>query len=156
MSAQGSIIIYLAGPIDDVTDRGEVWREEAASLVGTGVLLFSPAHAYLNAHLVNAQSLDWMNKHVIRNSAGLLANLGGPGRGLGTIREIEFARLFDKPVAVVGDFSQHLSAWDLIFRSELEDALDDLIKAIGAAREQRQHPLAFFLQSPPQMGEDEA
>lgn len=147
----GRTIIYLAGPIDGVAaGESQTWREKAADLVDTGVLLFSPAHAYMNAAPINAQSIDWINKSVIDQCDGVLANLTGAGRGLGTIREIEFARLRNKPVAVAGDLDVHYSAWDLVVRPTLEDAVHELLKAIYAQRVQLKNPIMMLL---PGMGD---
>lgn len=144
--ATGSVIIYLAGPIDGIDgDEARNWRETVASQVGTGVLLFSPAHAYMNAMPVNAQSIDWLNKLVIQHSDGVLANLSGPGRGLGTIREIEFARMNRKPVAVVGDLDVHYSAWDLLLKPTMDEGIQALMEEIHKNRQQQSHPMAFLL-----------
>jgi len=146
MDASGRIIIYLAGPIDGINPgdaRG--WREQVEDQVPTGVLLFSPAHAYMNVRPVNAQAIDWINKTVIRQCDGVLANLSGPGRGFGTIREIEFARLGGKPVAVVGDLDIHYSAWDCILAESFDQAIEALLKAINEQREQMANPLSFLM-----------
>lgn len=156
MSGQGTIIIYLAGPIDDI-DREEAreWREQVGDQFGSGTLLYSPAHAFVNAHYINARAIEFVNRLVLQNCDGVLANLSGSGRAFGTIREIEFARLHGKPVAVVADVSMnvHFSTFDLMLAPSFDKACDLLLKAIGEVRE-RPHPLALLLQ-PPQLGEDE-
>ena len=143
--ATGSICLYLAGPMDDIEkDAARGWREEAADAVGMGVLLFSPAHAYLNATKVNASMVDFLNKGMIRYCDGVLANLTGPGRGFGTIREIEFARMNQKPVAVAGDLDLHFASHDLLIRPTLDEAAHALIETIGEIRD-RPNPLMFLL-----------
>lgn len=156
MSVQGTIIIYLAGPIDAI-DKEEAcsWREQVQDKFGSGTLLYSPAHAFINAHFVNARAIEFVNRLVIQHCDGVLANLAGEGRAFGTIREIEFARLHGKPVAVVGEeYKAHFSAFDLIVSDSMDTACDRLVKEIGKVRE-RPHPLALLLGAQPDEDDDE-
>jgi nucleoside 2-deoxyribosyltransferase len=104
MSKVNPIMVYLAGPIDDITrDEAQGWRKEISESAPIGVLFYLPTNAYAGTSSVTAPAVDHMNRVAIAQSDGVLANLSGPGRGFGTIREIEFAKTMNKPVVVVQD-----------------------------------------------------
>lgn len=140
------VLIYLAGPIDDIAlDRAQQWREAVAAHAPTGVALFSPAHAFMNVNEVSFRGVDRVNRAVIHSCAhGVLANLMGPGRGFGTIREIEFARMTGTPVAVVGKIDS-LMKDDIMVAKSLQEGLTMLLEEIGDIREeQSQNPFMRF------------
>lgn len=130
------ILIYLAGPMDDVTEKeAKNWREKLAEVAPLDVAFFSPAHAYFGASVITARGVDYVSRCVINACSGLLANLAGAGRGFGTIREIEFARRFGKPVAVVGSLDSLLT-YDVFVVGSLVDGLNTLVEAIRHERSQ--------------------
>lgn len=132
------VLIYLAGPQDDVTkEQSRTWREEIVKMAPSGVAFFSPAHAYVDSVSgINFKAVDWCNRSVIHNAVhGVIAKLDGPGRGFGTIREIEFAVMSHKPVAVVGDVVS-LMSHDIGVCSHLEDALAYVLERVSEDRNQ--------------------
>lgn len=152
------ILIYLAGPIDDVpTEVAQEWREDAKDEAPTGVTFFSPAHAYSNATPATALAIDRANRNMIAVSDGLIANLAGLGRGFGSIREIEFARMQQKPVAVIHsqeDPIVSLLSYDLHLTTNIGDALEMLLLAIKERRDMPRNLMIMMgLQPPEQMDE---
>lgn len=100
-------LVYLAGPVDDVDAiTANYWRSEVAKHVTSwseGHVCYDPQRPWLVAASglpANARYIDLVNREVIRVAVAVIANLAGPGRGIGTIREIEFARSIDRPVLV--------------------------------------------------------
>lgn len=125
-------MIYLAGPMDGISDQeAHGWREQIA-IEYPNILFFMPHRAYANSSRHTALSVDHMNRHAINCSSGLLANLIGPGRGFGTIREIEFARMKQKRVAIAADerdIGQHtLLAYDIDVQATITDAMNSLLE----------------------------
>jgi nucleoside 2-deoxyribosyltransferase len=129
-----SFLIYLAGPIDDISrDQANDWRQNVAEWT-VDVLLFNPVDAWLGAGVDTAERVDRMNRQVIASCDGVLANLSGPGRGFGTIREIEYARSLHIPVAVIGKLAS-LCTHDLVVAESPVSAFNELLDAI-----REQHP----------------
>lgn len=128
-------MVYLAGPMDDVGDlEARKWRESVILYAPVGVAFYSPAHAYMNVSTANFSKVDRANRCAIAHVCdGMLVNLAGPGRGFGTIREIEFARMHNKPVAVAGELASMMKD-DLLIASNLEDALALLLEEIHMDR----------------------
>lgn len=134
------ILIYLAGPQDDVTtEQARGWREELAAGAPTGVAFFSPAHAYMGVNQASFPAVDSMNRHAIQASHAVIANLSGPGRGFGTIREIEYAIAHNRFVQVVGDIGHSLMTWDLTHAKSLDEALNNVLEYVMEARELMKH-----------------
>lgn len=113
-------LLYLAGPLDDLSHDGTAWYDEFDKVRPNDVAGFMPGRAYLGA-VDDPAGIDRANRAVIEASLGVIANLSGPGRALGTIREIEFAKRLGKPVLVMGDLSASLAAHDLTMFSSLEE-----------------------------------
>lgn len=130
------IMLYLAGPIDDVSEEHACgWRREVAELVyGSAVLLFDPSTAWHGANQTTAVAVDWGNRHILAACDGLLANLSGPGRGFGTIREVEFACLHDLPVVVVGEIVS-LTAHNIDVVNTLEEGMQKLLERVAERRD---------------------
>lgn len=132
------IMIYLAGPIDDITiNQARTWREEAGLDLPTGVVLFSPAHAYQGeVSEATAPKVDYINRVNIAFCDGMIANLSGPGRGFGTVREIEFARSRNKPVVVIDSIDHIVSmmAHDLHLVKNFDAALTSILQSIQEGR----------------------
>jgi len=149
--------IYLAGPIDGISiEEGCSWREELAKSVPSGVLLVSPAHAYLGTvNTANAKQMDYLNRNLIQNCQGFLANLLGPGRGFGTVREIEFAVLSNRFVAVAGHDSLHESmmTYDFPIVDTLMEGVESIIDRVATKRNEPPMGLPAFL-FPQQRDED--
>lgn len=139
------IMIYLAGPIDDVTvEQASEWRQ-SLSADFRSVLFFNPHTAYRNATMATAELVQLMNWHAIQHSHGVLANLSGPGRGFGTIREIEYSRLHGKPVAVVSHEDLpivSLMSHDLFMHIDVGAAMEDLLQQI---QNRRDRPSGMFM-----------
>lgn len=103
----------------------------------SGVAFFSPAHAYMDSVSgINFKAVDWCNRSVLHNAVhGMIAKLDGPGRGFGTIREIEFAVMSHKPVAVVGKVDS-LMSHDFGICQSLEEALAYVLERVSEDRNQ--------------------
>lgn len=128
------MIVYLAGPIDgvEVTAATE-WRTKTAKELGdAGVSTFNPAGPFRFGDVT-----DKMDKFVIETNKSalaqcdvLLANLSGVGRGIGTIREIEYAINRGIQVIVVLPMASthHSSLYDTTIVYSLVDAVDIIKK----------------------------
>lgn len=102
------MMVYLAGPIDDVDKpQADGWRDSLAVLLAERDLVsFFPNRAYVVSNRPSKEEMEAVvncNRHAIACSVATIAYLGGPGRGIGTIREIEFSRHMSKPVIVISD-----------------------------------------------------
>jgi hypothetical protein len=130
------ILIYLAGPIDDIEQEdARGWREEVGEQ-GEFVCFFSPAHAYIGVGKHTISVADFVNRHVIDFSHGVLANFE-EGAGFGTIREIDHARRSNTPVVVVdlhGRFARSLMTFDLDVVEDLDEGLQLLLTKIADMR----------------------
>lgn len=147
------VMIYTAGPIDDVSvEVATGWRRRAAEMT-PGVLFFDPVRAWHNVSPTVAEALDVGNRTVLCASSGVLANLSGEGRGFGTIREIEFAVRMNVPVAVVTPPLASLLVYDIEQRETLEEALTALLAVIADRRQEQRSPLLRLMGL--QMPEDE-
>lgn len=130
---QRPMSIYLAGPIEGIsTEDAMDWRQQVANLAPTGCLLFNPVTAWHGVSSITASAVAYGDRVVIAACDGVLANLSGPGRGFGTVREIEFARNQGKPVAVCAGDTPLIScfAHDVFQEPTLEASLMALIEAI--------------------------
>lgn len=151
------MMIYLAGPIDDIPiEEARHWRAMAGHELPTGIVLFSPAHAYQGeVNKITAPKVDFFNRVNIVHSDGVIANLAGEGRGFGTIREIEFARTHNKPTAVIATHDQpvlSLLAHDLFLVESFDEALQEIMVAV---MQDRNTPRGVFLQLPFQQADEE-
>lgn len=140
------ISIYLAGPIDGIpyTDAQD-WRESIDP--PNTVLLFNPVTCFVNAGMPVAAPMHTILKHVIACCDGVLANLSGPGRGIGTIREIEFAKGLNKPVTIVCPQeveATSMMTYDLDCFRTVSDAFVGILSQIVDQRHEP-HPLAMLL-----------
>jgi hypothetical protein len=131
------ILIYLAGPIDDVAPGiAKSWREDTALMFGENVVYFSPAHACLNITEVNFRAADFINRLVIDHCHGLLANFEG-GEGFGTIREIEHARRSGTPVVILdpkGRFKRSMMTFDVEVCETVDEGMTRLLEIIAEVR----------------------
>lgn len=130
-----SLLIYLAGPMDDVDGDFNplTWREGMAqSRVNYDEKI---AFVWLprQADPDTAESAVLANRALISVCDGMLVNLDG-GFPFGTIREIEFARFnLGKPVAVVTKRElKSFMAHDLIVAQNVATAMFQLIDTIQA------------------------
>jgi nucleoside 2-deoxyribosyltransferase len=122
-------LIYLAGPLDGLEIDGTAWYDDFDAVRPVSVVGFMPGRAYLGASMrMVGSSVEAANRAVIEASLGVLANLSGPGRALGTIREIEFARSRGKPVIAIGDLDVSLASHDLRVVPDLEGAVNVLMR----------------------------
>lgn len=153
-----TMTIYLAGPIDGVSeDEARGWRRQVIESAPTGCLFFDPSSAWGGASAATAEALDQGNRGVLYNCDGVLVNLSGPGRGFGTIRELEFGRGQGKPVAVAEGDHQIVSflKYDLMVATTVDQAFTLLLEAIRA-RQDRPRMLMIPLPNMPQDGDDAA
>lgn len=118
----------MAGPLDDIEHDGTVWYDEFDRTRPGDVVAFMPGRAYLGAGKPNAEVVSRANGAMLRASNGVVANLSGPGRALGTIREIEFAKSLGKHVIAVGDIDRSLASWDLVVVPDLASAVNRLAR----------------------------
>lgn len=139
------VLVYLAGPQDDVsTEQARGWRETLMSNAPSGVAFFSPAHAYGNVNPASFPPVDVCNRMVIRHVAdAVIANLNGPGRAFGTIREIEWARAFNKPVVVIGEVVS-LMGHDVQTVATPAEAMQAVLEAVMSDRQQPPSGLVSF------------
>ena len=143
-----SLLVYLAGPQDDVsTEEARGWREELMDIAPSGVAFFSPAHAYGGVNPSSFSSVDACNRCVIAHSAdAVIANLMGPGRGLGTIREIEFGFLSGKVVVVVTDDTRSLMLHNVTVVPDLDTALHQVLELVDTKRRTPPWPWSMIQQ----------
>lgn len=128
------VSIYLAGPIDDISlDDARGWRQSIAAIAPVGVLFYTPVDAYLGVSEMTAEKLDMYNRHAIAASDAVVANLSGPGRGFGTIREIEFSVRLGKPTVVIGELKSLLT-FDLDVVETDVEALNVALELIATGR----------------------
>jgi hypothetical protein len=149
------IAIYLAGPIDGIEDQGRGWRDDIFELLPMNVACFSPAHAFINDNRESIPAIHMISHQVIRLCDGMLVKTDTRSLMVGTIREIEWARLHGKPVVVV-DISDRISdslmAYDLLVADNVEQGLTLLLDAI---REQRSVPHPLMMLRKALEGEDD-
>lgn len=131
--------MYLAGPLDGLDNDGTTWYDEFEEIRPDDIIGFMPGRAFIGA-VDNPEGMDAANRAVIRVAVGVIANLSGPGRALGTIREIEFAKSLGKPVIVVGNVSASLMAYDLIQVPDLAGAVEYMANDAKAPRDSRKPP----------------
>lgn len=118
-------LVYLAGPLDGIEHDGTVWYDEfREATYDSNVVGFMPGRAFTGASPDTAYLIDRANRAIIETSRYVVANLSGPGRALGTIREIEFAKSRRKRVLVLGDMSSSLASHDLQTVDSLKEAAD--------------------------------
>lgn len=124
-----NLAVYLAGPIDGIASYdAKNWREYASKrLCDIGCTCFDPTSPYLFPSLAGARAdyIRHINRAAVTGADIILAHLGGPGRGLGTIREIEYAHSLGKPVVAIlsDDLERSMESHDLIKVRTLDDAI---------------------------------
>ena len=121
-------LLYLASPLDALEEDGTAWYDVFRRIRPDDVVGFMPGRAYVGASARTASEVDRANRAVIDVSHGIIANLSGPGRALGTIREIEFAKSHGKPVIAVGDLAASLASYDLIVVPDLQSAVESMTR----------------------------
>lgn len=131
-------LVYLAGPIDDVSpEEATLWRDKATrAFHGYGIAVYDPAGAFnvpnLGPVVDLGKTIREVNTAAIVHCDGLFANLTGPGRAFGTIREIERATRMGRVVVVAGDLYT-LEAYDVITRANLDAAIETMAEELGRA-----------------------
>lgn len=132
-----NVSIYLAGPIDGVSERlARGWREDAGTDLPMGVVLFSPAHAYFGASKATAREVCYLNRMQIAATDAMIANCLD-GFGFGTVREIEFAVSQHKPVVVMesaGLAQQSLMMHDVVVVEDWDTALQVALEEVQKLR----------------------
>lgn len=138
-------LIYLAGPIDGISlEDASGWRDQLMADAPSGVLCFNPVTAWKGVSKLTAPAMDAGNRLIIRHCSGMVAKLDGPGRGFGTIREIEFASYHNIPVATSNSEGEleSLLSYDLLQEDTPMDALSALMeRVIEGQMRAAQHPL---------------
>lgn len=122
--------MYLAGPLDGLEVDGTAWYDEFDKIRPDDVVGFMPGRAYIGA-AENPAAVNLANRTIIAFSDGVIANLSGPGRALGTIREIEFAKSFGKVVIAVGYLNNSLASYDLRVVPDLQSIVEMLTPEEG-------------------------
>jgi len=98
-------MVYLAGPIDDVSAPDAVgWRQTTIKMLAERKInAFNPVLAYgiskMDKHAM--QQIAAIDRNAIKECDVVIANLDEKGLAFGTIREIEYARSLGKRVIVV-------------------------------------------------------
>lgn len=125
------LMVYLAGPVDGITEaEARDWRADVASDY-PNVLFFLPDTAFANVNRTNAQLMNHMNHHAINCSHATLANLSGPGTGFGTVREIEFAAARGRFVVVVdelGRLDKTILVHDLTVVKSMDEGMHKILE----------------------------
>lgn len=145
------MLAYLAGPLDGVSyEEGRDWYDVIERLAPPGWVIYRPGHAFASA-ASDPHSMNEANRAVISHTAMVvIANLSGPGRAFGTIREIEFAKANGTAVVVVGDLYESLLAYDVDCVDTLEEVWPLITDRIDQMMEnQRNHPLFKLLGGEP-------
>lgn len=122
--------VYLAGPLDGLDpeyDARAWYRDAAGRLEGLPAVLYCPGNAYLITRHDQGRYVEQYNRAAIEASRVVLVNLAGPGRALGTIREIEFAKSKGRHVVVIGDVASSLASHDLEVVSNMEEAAEKIL-----------------------------
>lgn len=117
-------MVYLAGPIDGIepANAGR-WRIKfSREMKLSGITCFDPYGAFYGASPNAADLVQAVNRAAIDASQAVVAYLAGPGRGFGTIREIEYAVSRGKRVIVVAADLSVMSTWDCELVPTLADA----------------------------------
>jgi len=123
-------LVYLAGPIEGIpVEDARDWRESmATTLAEYGVSCFIPNGAYKVASVpAIAEQIVAIDRFAITQCDLLLANLSGPGRAFGTIREIEYARSLGKRVIVMAPDVTSAFAYDVEVVNTFKKAIDLII-----------------------------
>lgn len=146
MNNPAVFLLYLAGPIDGVTEReAHGWRDELMRVAPSGVVCFDPSLAWAGVNRLTAPAVDAGNRLIIRSCSGVIANMAGEGRAFGTIREIEFARHHGIPVAIATGSREpieSLLSYDLLQAEQPIGALEALMEYIvEGVQQQQRHPL---------------
>lgn len=133
-------MVFLSGPIDDVDGReASSWRDTLSRmLLGNGIASFNPYLAFkleIDQKFI-ADKVISINKAAIDQCDLLIANLNGPGRAFGTIREIEYARLKNIPVIIIGDVVS-LSAHDCVVLKDFKELYEFLGMKIDTSKENK-------------------
>lgn len=129
-------LVYLAGPIDNVTGKqAKKWRRVATKrLVASGLGVFNPANAVVNGNS-SRQAVHRVCREAVLASGVVLAYLPDDYRAFGTIREIEFARANGIAVVIASPWvSNSVFSEDVLVLPELDDAIGVIIAALADVR----------------------
>lgn len=135
-------LIYLSGPVGSMDGAGHAWREvvREALLKEFSIATFSPAHAFFTRDANGmGDPLSWaifaVNQAAIQSADAVLCVLPRDKQSIGSIREIEMARRWDRPVILVtGGHRPHFGV-DLEIVPTLPDAYFIVRKWLGMSRE---------------------
>lgn len=124
------MLVYLAGPVDAVTeDTARNWRAEASDrLSRAGISTFSPAHAFTlgDSDKDTCERLIEINERALLSSHAVLAMLDG-GPSFGTPIECVTAWQAEIPVVAIGGNQRSVYRWRWMKTSNLEEAVHRLI-----------------------------
>lgn len=125
-------LLYLAGPIDDVSiKQAQDWRKQVADSL-PAYTCFDPSRAFVNAHISEFPRLIKINKEALGCSDVIIAYLDGPGKAIGTIREIEQAtRLEIRVIVVVSIYNERAGLCDVEVVETLDSAISLLRSLVG-------------------------
>lgn len=138
-------LVYAAGPIEEAAEDARDWYTEVP--LPPGIALFCPWLAFRGDDYTSARTIERANRTMLMTADGVLANLRDRATAFGTIREIEFARLNNKPVVVVCPSPiMSLSAHDIYQEVDLVRGIERLAEVIKSRREAPDiHPLLMML-----------
>lgn len=132
-------LVYLAGPVDLVTDdEASTWRGlvteklRAANVVAYWPNLAANGPYDVPVHLATSKALRVVHRAALDVCPVVLARFL-PAMGLGTVREVEYARAAGKTVIVHGDPDALLrshEAHDLSWSEDLDDCVQVAISTI--------------------------
>lgn len=104
------MLVYLGGPIDGVTiSDARGWRSIVVESFNneSGVIFYNPLHAFIAPKSMqlksDANKMQEINREAMDYSDLVVINLSGPGRAIGSIRELEYAICRQIPTVVVYD-----------------------------------------------------
>ena len=125
-------LCYLAGPVRSMEDLGAGWRKDCGeALASLGISAFNPSSAFDRPIFVEravAAQIEAVNRAAIDNSQAVIAMIDRRSLNIGTIREVEYARVKGLPVWVVSDeeLDGKISVFDLDIVKSWQAAVADI------------------------------
>lgn len=130
-------MVYLAGKMTGLTkEEMSAWRNGAKTLLAGKFAVLNPVDIQLSTWLTDREIVD-SNKFQILNSDIVLAEMNFPDVSIGTIGEIVFARLNNKPVIAWGRAGFVTNPW---IREHITIHFQDLKSAVNYIMENYQIP----------------
>ena len=126
--ARQTVNIYLAHPIDLAQIDVSRTRKE---LVYAGHAVFDPSEAWsMNKNTPTNNKLGDALMAVLRHCDALIAILDSKTPTIGTILELQYAKTYGMPAAIIGDYPLH-NSWSLAYLgTPITHTLQAALKAI--------------------------